>query len=345
MNIRLRLTSVGVVAVTLAAWYGLANTRASTDQPVDVPMTVATPDSAHRSEPPAAGQTPPSPQASTDLDQLRDQLVARYESRLNTPRGQVRFLEELMRYLAEIDPDHWQDNLLALLTDWFPGDPNGLQERAQAMIDYQAFVKGEQYSLREMAPQERRDFLWAKRRELFGDDAEQIWQSELRHEALATSLAALDHKSGSARQKATDFIEAVRVTYGNEAEQLLETRRQELTDRLLSLPSVQATLHDQDPGERRSTLRDVRKTLGMPADALARWDRLDSLRDQRWATGQHYEARRREIVAQLPDADARAKALSDLRQDLFDSDQASIIAGEEAAGYYRYQQQRVYGQN
>ena len=48
-------------------------------------------------------------------------------------------LEELMRYLAELDPDHWRENLDALIQDWFPELADELRQRARALLAYQDF--------------------------------------------------------------------------------------------------------------------------------------------------------------------------------------------------------------
>lgn len=157
-------------------------------------------------ETPAAPETPAHPTATFagapsadtpqpgELEALRERMQARYGAHLDHPKVQIQLLEELMRYLAELDPDHWRENLDALIQDWFPELADELRQRARALLAYQDFMDQERYTLRGMGPEERRDFIWAKRRELFGEDADRIWQSELRNQALSHSLQVLDQQ-------------------------------------------------------------------------------------------------------------------------------------------------------
>lgn len=280
-----------------------------------------------------------------ELDKFRDRLLNRYAGRLDQPKSQVRLLEELMRYLSEMDPEHWKESLAALLKGWFPDRGDQLLQRAQAMIAYQDFMEQERYTLSSMGPDERRDFVWAQRRALFGDDADIIWQEELRNHALSQSLAGIDKRTGSPTQKAADYTRAIRETYGEQASAMLENRRQELTDRFITLSSVQDSLQDLDPDQRYGTLREIRQTMGMEEAALDRWSELDRTRDERWKAGQAYQAQRQAIQEQYQPGAERDKALDKLSRDFFGEDMGAVIRDEEAAGYFRFQQPRVYGQN
>lgn len=297
------------------------------------------------SVPPMPEPTQELPSRNDELEAFRERLMARFASELDHPGGQIRLLEELMRYLHQVDPEHWRESLSALLASWFPERSDELQDRADAMIAYQDFMEREQYTLRSMGPDERREFIWAKRRELFGDAAEEIWQSELRNHALSQSLKDLDQQFGAAIAKAEAYTRAIEDAYGDEAARIMERRRQELTDRFLSLASVQQSLHEQAPEQRYETLRGIRQQLGMEEQALDRWDQLDRARDDRWTKGETYEARRQAIVEKYQPGTEREEALDNLSQDIFGDEMAATIRDEEAAGYYRYQESRVYGQN
>lgn len=280
-----------------------------------------------------------------DLEAFRERLLARFTGQLDHPGGQIRLLEELMRYLNQVDPEHWRESLSALLASWFPETSDELMARAEAMIAYQDFMEREQYTLRTMGPDERRDFIWAKRRELFGEAAEEIWRSELRNHTLSQSLKDLDQQSGATLAKAEAYTRAIEDAYGEEAERVMERRRQELTDRFLSLESVQQSLHEQAPEQRYETLRGIRQQLGMEEQALDRWSQLDRTRDDRWARGETYETRRQAIIEKYQEGPEREEALDNLSRDIFDDEMAAIIRDEEAAGYFRYRESRVFGQN
>jgi len=322
---------------------------ASNDSPTAAAPTVASAQdkSTSRPEPdlPASGEVQEEKAGQDDLEAFRERLMAKFSGRLDHPGGQVKLLEELMRYLDHVDPEHWRESLSAILMSWFPERSEELLNKAEAMIAYQDFMEREQYALRAMGPEERRDFIWAKRRELFGESAEEIWQSELRNYSLSQSLKTLDQQPGPTLAKAEAYTRAIQDAYGDEADRVIERRRQELTDRFLSLTSVQETLHEQAPEERYKTLRGIRQQLGMEDQALDRWDQLDRTRDSRWAQGEDYENQRQAIVEKYQPGPEREEALDNLSQDIFGEEMAATIRDEEAAGYFRYRQSRVYGQN
>ncbi|MFO7527788.1 MAG: hypothetical protein R6W86_03140 [Marinobacter sp.] len=331
-----------VIAVLAYQWAGSEMTIAATPD-------AASPRDIRKSEPETAQSlatpTQEEPARNDDLEAFRERLMARFEGQLDHPGGQVRLLEELMRYLHQVDPEHWRESLSALLLSWFPDRGEELLNRAEAMIAYKDFMEQEQYTLRSMGPDERRDFIWAKRRELFGEAADEIWQSELRNYSLSQSLKDLDQQPGPTLAKAKEYTRAIQDTYDDEAAQVMERRRQELTDRFLSLSSVQQSLHEQAPEQRYETLRGIRQELGMEEQALDRWDQLDRDRDDRWAQGETYETERQAIVEKYQPGPEREEALDDLSQEIFGDEMAATIRDEEAAGYYRYQESRVYGQN
>ncbi len=341
---QISLLVIGSALIGALAYQWSAN---DTPAAATAAMTSAQETPAKESAPaqPTPAPTADPPSRNDELEAFRERLLARFAGQLEHPGGQIRLLEELMRYLNQVDPEHWRESLSALLASWFPDKSEELLNRAEAMIAYQDFMEREQYTLRSMGPDERRAFIWAKRRELFGEAAGDIWQSELRNYSLGESLKNLDQQPGPTLAKAEAYTRAIQDTYGEEAARVMERRRQELTDRFLSLASVQQSLHEQAPEKRYKTLRGIRQQLGMEEQALDRWDQLDRSRDDRWARGETYETKRQAIVEKYQPGPEREEALDNLSQDIFGEDMAAIIRDEEAAGYYRYRESRVYGQN
>lgn len=338
-GLTLGVLTAGLVA---AAWF-----ITEAEPPIEStssPVT-ATKTEQRASSEPASKPTPSVAQENAELDQVRKQLIEKYGTQPKHPKSQVRLLEELMRYLAEIDPEHWRENMLALLQAWFPDQHEALAQRMTSLLAYQAFMEQERYALRAMSPGERRDFIWAKRQELFGDDAEIIWQAELQNRALAQSLQSIDSKSDAPVSKAQAYLNAIEQTFGEQAGRVLENRRQELTDRFLTLSSVQETLHQQSAPERYDTLRAIRSELGMEETALNRWSELDRTRDERWSQGDRYQAKREAIMANYEEGPERQETLKQAAVEIFGEDMAEVIRSEEAAGYFRFESERVYGQN
>ncbi|MBW4933561.1 hypothetical protein [Marinobacter sp. F4206] len=336
--------TLGALAIGLAAaaWF-----IPDAEQPKQsAPPTVAAAQTAETTSAQSAPKPAPSvAPENSDLDQVRNQLLEKYGAQLAHPKSQIRMLEELMRYLAQIDPEHWRENMLALLQAWFPNQHEALTQRMTSLLAYQTFMERERYALRAMTPDERRDFIWSKRRELFGDEAEIIWQAELQNRALAQSLQSINSDSGTPVRKAQAYHAAIEQAFGEQANRLLESRRQELTDRFLTLSSVQQTLHQQSAPERYDTLRAIRSELGMKETALNRWSELDRTRDERWSQGDRYQAKREAIMAKYEEGPERQETLEQAAEEMFGEDMAEVIRSEEAAGYYRFDGERVYGQN
>ena len=164
-----------------------------------------------------------------------------------------------------------------------------------------------------MSAAERREALWAARREAFGEQADEIWAAEIRNAKLQESLAGLGD-AGHLRvtEKLEAFVEAIHEVYGEDAQSLLAQRRTELMNRFLDVDAVQGDLRAMAADERRAALRELRSGIGMDGEALQRWDALGHV------------------------------LLAALRQKYF-GEQAELIAAEEAGGFYRYDGERRIG--
>ncbi len=336
------LTPAAVIVLAVAWWVGRP------DQTV-----VAPPAGAGREPSVKTAQAPATEAVSIEtpaekddsLDRLRARMMARYGSHIDDAVFQIRFLDEMIRYLRQVDAGHWRENLEALLRSWFPQLADTLLKRLQAMLDYQQWLHGQRSILGPMTPEQRHDFLWNKRRELFGKAADEIWQAEERNYRLTESLKRIDGLGGTPQSKARSFVQAIQSTYGQQAPTLMAEHRQEITDHFLTLSSVQEDLGRQNAPQRNQTLTRIRRTLGMDDQAIARWHQLDEHRDSLWAKGHSYEAQRAQLMDSLAPGPKRSQALDQLRRSLFDSDMADTLADEEASGFHRFQQPRVFGQD
>lgn len=271
---------------------------------------------------------------------LRQQFAAD----LNNPRSQLRLLDKLLSYLKTRYPGDWPRRVYALLCALDPALADRLYQRLQQQLDYSAWQEREQRRLAQLDSRARRQELWAKRRELFGADADIIWEQVLKDDQIAQSLEAIvDQPALPLPQKRQQYVEAIRRAWGPEATGFVTEHRQELTERFLDLAVVQDDLHALTPAARQQELTALRQALGMDEAALARWRELDARRDQRWARGRDYEATRA-TLAERYQGEALQQQLGALRQRLFGAE-ADAIRSEEQAGYYRFRQPQQYGVN
>lgn len=280
-----------------------------------------------------------------ELEELATFMRTRFGEKLKEPYIQIKMLEDLMRFFQKRHPDRWQEELLAFLKKAFPEMYDELAAMLRNRVDYEKWVKDNTSYLRGLSDKERRSAMWDARNRLFGKEtAERIWASELKNQALADTLAALDANSdANLAQKLSTYKQRLQEIHGEQTEIYLERHRQETMNRFLDLSTVQQELSAMTPQERSQSLRTVRKEMGLDDEALKRWDELDRTRDARWDAGAKYMAEREALAKQLSGPEREAK-LQELRARYFGSE-AEIIGQEEASGFFRFERPRQWGRN
>ncbi|XXF77867.1 hypothetical protein P2318_33175 [Myxococcaceae bacterium GXIMD 01537] len=258
---------------------------------------------------------------------------------------QVKLLEHLMRYFQQRYPDRWEEALREYLRLYFPEQAGALEAMLRARLDYEQWMRDNETYLQQLGNEERRKNVREQREKLFGKEAaEQIWASELKNQAVADSLSALDARTDvKLADKVKLYRESLGEAYGEHTEAWLERHRQEAVNRFLDLASVQKELTEMKPEERARGLRELRAGLGLDAEALERWDSLDRERDTRWDAGAKYMREREELARQHTGA-ALEEHLRPLRERYFGAE-ASTLAEEEQSGFFRFSRPRVWGRN
>jgi hypothetical protein len=280
-----------------------------------------------------------------ELEELATFMRERFGAKLKEPYVQIKMLEDLMRFFQKRYGDRWQEELLAFLKKAFPEMHAGLAAMLRNRVDYEKWVKDNAAYLRNLNDKERRSAMWDARSRLFGKEtAERIWASELKNQALADTLVALDaNPDANLTQKLSTYKQRLHEIHGEQAEVWLERHRQESMNRFLDLSTVQKELSAMAPQERSQSLRTIRKEMGLDEEALKRWDELDRTRDVRWDAGAKYMAEREALAKQLSGPELEAK-LQELRARYFGSE-AEIIGQEEASGFLRFERLRQWGRN
>ncbi|HLL06990.1 MAG TPA: hypothetical protein VK539_40820 [Myxococcaceae bacterium] len=349
----------GAVAVALLAALFLSSEDTVPERPAPVAPAPAAPTARAVAPAPAqpvaqapapAAEEPPAPPQLTgdpekDLEQLAAFVRERYGARLHEPYLQVKLLEELMRYFQQHSPDRWQEALLAFLKKAFPERYEELAAMLRNRVDYEKWVKDNRVYLQGLTDKERRAALWDTRNRLFGkENAERIWAGELRNQAMADSLQAIDAKADAdLNQKLSMYKQSLKDIHGERTDVYLEQHRQESMNRFLDLSSVQSELTAMSAAERAASLRTIRQEMGLDEEALKRWDELDRTRDMRWQSGAAYMAEREALSKQLSGPELEAK-VQELRARFFGAE-AGVIAQEEATGFFRFERPRQWGRN
>lgn len=120
--------------------------------------------------------------------------------------------------------------------------------------------------------------------------------------------------------------------------------RPQATELFLRLEPVQAHLAAMPVEERRAALADIRRRMGYSEEMIAREAANDMQRDARWENGYAYMQARAELFSRNAQGEALEAELHALREQYFGRE-ASTIAREEDAGFFRFQRRRVYGRN
>jgi hypothetical protein len=280
-----------------------------------------------------------------DPSELVAFLRARFGKHIDNPYVQIQMLEKLMRHFQEKNPSGWQAELLAAVRAAFPERYAEIAANLQHRLDYEEWLKKNEERLRGLGERERREAIWEERKRLFGEAAaNDIWASERKNQAVTDALAAIDARpDATVADRLAQYKESLLETHQENTDTFLQNHRQDTLNRFLGLDSVQRELASLSSADRAKALRDVRKGLGLDEAALGRWDTLDQERDRRWEMGRKYMAERAALAKEYS-GDALETHLQELRVRYFGAE-ATTIADEEAAGFFRFDRPRKYGLN
>jgi hypothetical protein len=328
------------VAVVAVLWRSAPGTKPAATASSAAETAPAGPAAPTASAPVLATGTPI--ELSDDDQAFLTRLREKFAPHIAGKHARIKLIEQLIAYLQAHYPADWPTRLRAFLQALFPELAEVLFRQFEQLQQHNAWLAANRELLLSLPPQERRERLWQARRDAFGADAEEIWAGELRGEQLRDRLAALDaDPTLNAETRFSAYLEAIEQSYGETAPAFIESRRTELINRFLDLPSVQTELRAMAPMARSATLRAMRSQAGMDSAALDRWDTLDHQRDRQWDLGQQYLHERARLLAADPAA-ARNGQLAALQDRLF-GDEAETLRSEEAAGFLRFAGERRIG--
>jgi hypothetical protein len=276
---------------------------------------------------------------------LVEHLQAEYGAGIEHPSVQMRMIEALMRYFQERDPKNWQAALLAAVRAAFPELYDRIAALLQNRLEYEVWMDENRARLNAMDSESRREALRQAREDTFGQDvADELWASDIKNRAVSDALETIDTAEGtSVSDKLSMYRESLAEVYGDDVNAYLERHRHEAMTRFFDLASVQKELAAMAPEQRRQTMREARKGMGLDDEALARWDELDRSRDQRWDSGAHYMAERT-ALAETYSGEELERRVHELRVRYFGSE-ADTIRSEEQSGFFRFEHERRWGRD
>jgi hypothetical protein len=270
-------------------------------------------------------------------------LREKYKNTIHNKWSQTKAIEKLMEYLEKFYPDDWESHVLDFFKRMFPELADELYAQFQKNMTYRQWLIDNRQELNMLSREDRRDRLWDMRYQIFGEDAYEIWEVELKTEQIYESLQQINEQPDAPfEEKYATYLGAVKQAYGDTSDRFIEKRRQELMDRFLAVETVQDDLYEMPAQERNQKLREFRKSMGLDEEALKRWEQLDQERDTEWDKGTKYMTARDEIAAKY-EGDEQVQKLQALREEVFGSDWAEIIKNEEESGFHRFKEKRKLG--
>lgn len=250
-----------------------------------------------------------------------------------------------MGYLKDRYPDSWEERLQTFLELTFPEYAEELISLYQNMESYNLWMVSEKQNLVAPSPLERRQLIWEMRNAFFGDVAQQIWEDSLKGERVLDTLIEISETGyeQSFADNGSQYVTSLKQAYGEEAEAVIESKRQELSDRFFSVPVVQEQLKAMPREDRYAALSSFRRSIGMDEEAVSRWTELDQKRDARREAGNSYLQLKTMLKDEFTGDDLRS-AMTQLQDELF-GEEAEIIRNEEDAGYFRFERPQVIGRD
>ncbi|KJS33631.1 MAG: hypothetical protein VR64_02570 [Desulfatitalea sp. BRH_c12] len=283
------------------------------------------------------------------VERLVNELRQRYGPTISWIGTQADLLDVQKRIMAMFPGQDGRAKFRRILRLAFPEHADQVIATLDKLEQYQRWLADSEGLLARMTSFERKAALWEKQRELFGDDAEDIWAGELlaseaRTSAMQDVIADLGASRGTSIEEKIDaFQDALQQTYENSADAYLLKERFMLAKVFFSLDSVQEELKAM-PTEYRSLKMDqIRREMGFSEDEIANIQLLDAERDRRWETGLKYKQERDQVISTYEGVEQESR-LDALRKNYF-QDEAETIAREEQEGFMRFNRPRIYGRN
>lgn len=314
-----------------------ATQAAETREQSQSPLALATP---------SQGVDPLSSE-SAFVDHFVQELKKHHANDIHLPIVQVK-MHDFKLFAVEQFPETGVDLFQRIMMKAFPDHYGQILKLVALMDAYTQWYADNLRDLNELSAIERKGQVWGKRRELFGELAQEIWQyeedeAESKRIAVHETLDALrTDRSMPLSERLYILQNAIVEQYGPDHEQQMISKSL-VADVYFNLDSVQQDLHDMSPQERAEVIANSRRQLGFTEEDIQYLAQQDAERESRWQKGYAY-MEERDAITQQYSGDELMSQLQTLREKHFGRE-APTIAKEEESGFMRYTRPRLYGSN
>lgn len=270
-------------------------------------------------------------------------LRAEFADTITLKRSHVA-LARLRLFLAERYPKTWKTLFQTLLERAFPDQTADILATLNRLDTYEAWLEAKREDLTLLDHDQLMDRLWAKRLELFGDEARDMWAEETRTEAIIDVLDIMrEAYDTSLDEKLNLFVQAIKTSSQDNVAAFMANKKIYLTRAFLRMDSVQENLKSMTEQDRAQHLQQIRLAMGFTEQEIETLARADAKNEARWQKGYRYMDERSRLLAQAGDT-VPEQALAALRERYFQN-QAATIQAEEASGFFRFTRPRIHGCN
>lgn len=281
------------------------------------------------------------------IDSMVAQLKSHHSHEIQDLTVQLS-MRDFKAFVLEQYPDNGAELFQQLMHLAFPDHAEQILELVNQMDVYEQWLAESLLDLQDMNELTRHGAIWMKRREMFGDLANIIWQHELNQEdakqlAVNETINALHKAEDIAPQERLHILQnTIQEQYGDGHIGLLVNKGM-VANMYFHLDSVQKDLHSMSPEDRANAIAESRRQLGFTEDDIEHMAKQDSKREARWQNGYAYMAERDQLTASYSGESLEEK-LDGLREKFFGAE-APTIKKEEESGFNRYERPRLYGRN
>ena len=281
------------------------------------------------------------------IQQMVAELRARHGHDINELTVQLT-MQDFRDFVLEQFPQNGMEVFRQIMAQAFPNHVHDILEIVAKMDQYNQWHADNLLSLNEMNELARNGAIWNKRREIFGDLADIIWQNE-RNQEEAKRLAVQETVDALHQAKDLDMQERLQVLQSTIYEQFGDGNTNFLINKgmvaniYFHLDSVQDDLHGMSDSERAEAIAQARRQLGFTEADINYMAEQDAKKESRWKNGYAYMNERDQLSASYS-GDTLEQKLDDLREKYFGRE-APTIKKEEASGFNRYERPRMYGRN
>ncbi len=281
-------------------------------------------------------------------DRLVKELQDLYGDTISEKSTQVLLLKT-KRYILRLYPKDGLLRFYNIIKRAFPDLVDEIMKTLEAMEQYLLWEVENSHLLSQMNTLEKEGHLWEKRKELFGDEAENVWSKDVeeyqkRKKDMQDTISRLDKSYDSTiYEKLTDYQETLNNIYENTTEAYILESKDLLAKVFLGLDSVQGELKEMTPEVRKTELSNIRSEMGYTQAQIEQLEKIDNKKNSRWDNGLAYMSERDNIAQELEGAELDT-ALKTLREKYF-KHEAKTIEIEEKDGFFRYTRRRIYGKN